>query len=206
VGKEKEAVQEVSNNKRPTPDAKSKWALFNETMMCMTHRDVAIVGGAWVQESLALLLKARLDLVGNVGQILFGGGANREYEGWLNSFGGQIALGRAIRLFGNKTFFSLDAIRRIRNEFAHEVAVFNDDKEAIDVSFAAPSIVQSCADLQIVECYTQEGSTMQIGGVVIDAEPVTCPLGNFRRCVAFLCLMFRELAKHERTPPAFEMP
>lgn len=106
-----------------------------------SHRAIAVLGGAFVEEHLTMLLRSRLESepVGSGNNM-----ANEMFRpgGPLGDFGNKIALGYLIRLYGKVAWKELDTIRYIRNAFAHRAETNN---------FGIQNIRNRCDNLRLWE-------------------------------------------------------
>lgn len=93
-----------------------------------SDRTAAIVLGSWVERALeqAIIKVLPRNDERAVGRLL-------ERDGALNSFYAKIHLGFALGLYDQSIVENLEAIRRIRNAFAHTaVAIYFETQEIID--------------------------------------------------------------------------
>jgi hypothetical protein len=82
------------------------------------NRAAAIVAAAFIENNLALAIRARFrDLKGADEKRIF------ENRGVLSDFASKIDIGYALRIYGVLVRDDLDNIRNIRNQFAHHLEV-----------------------------------------------------------------------------------
>lgn len=97
----------------------SEIPLSKEEVRSGTDRTACIVLSAMVERNLERLVLTRIELgMGmkeSLRKKLF------DKDGALSTFSGNIKLGRALELYGNRLAKDLDVVRRIRNVFAHTV-------------------------------------------------------------------------------------
>jgi hypothetical protein len=99
-------------------------------LQARTHAEVGIVGAAIIEEQLLLALVARMrPLPADMKRKLFDG------YGPLASFSAKIDLSYALHIVTKEQYEDLTAIRKIRNEFAHAIALLNFDSLAIRAHF-----------------------------------------------------------------------
>jgi hypothetical protein len=86
-----------------------------------SHRATALVAGAFVEEHLTMLIRARLAPDEKMqGELFRPGGA-------LGDFGVKVDLGFLLRLYTKQAWKELDTIVRIRNDFAHKIEITSFD-------------------------------------------------------------------------------
>lgn len=104
-------------------------------LQARTHAEVGIVGAAIIEEQLADALLAKMrPLSSEFKRRLFDG------YGPLSSFSAKIDLSYAFQIIDKKTRDELTIIRKIRNKFAHSVALIN---------FGSPEILAQLQALEI---------------------------------------------------------
>lgn len=94
-----------------------------EEMEGLSHRAAAVVGGAFVEEHLTYLLRSRMVPDENVIQERFAPG------GAFGDFGVKIDLGYLIGMYSKQAYKELIRIKRIRNDFAHQLEVNSFDRD-----------------------------------------------------------------------------
>ena len=99
-------------------------------------RATAIAGAAFVEDHLQRLIQARLEDDEKVIEQMFGPSSA------LGTFSAKINLGYLLRLYSKETHRELDCIRKIRNDFAHELHIN---------SFDLDTIKDRCANLRVWE-------------------------------------------------------
>jgi hypothetical protein len=98
-----------------------------------TDRGAALIGAGLVDDYLKKAMRARLAHFNNFEEIMF------ENEGApLGTFSARIKVARALNVIGPVCEGHLDAIRRIRNQFAHSV---------LKIDFKHPLIEAECDKL-----------------------------------------------------------
>jgi len=104
-----------------------------------TDRGAAIIGAAFVERYLELLLKQRFSVNDEITDSLFKGTQP------LGTFSAKTALAYAIGVIGPKAFEEITTIRKIRNDFAHSITpTLNSFTE---LTFKSDSIRDRCANL-----------------------------------------------------------
>jgi hypothetical protein len=101
-----------------------------------SDRVAAIMGAALVQNTLMGALVTCLKNKGDLDKVF------DSIRGPLNSFYGQIVMGKAFGLFDEKTANALHTVRSIRNKFAHA---------AVSLSFEEAEVTKKCAGLAHLE-------------------------------------------------------
>lgn len=112
-----------------------------EELRSQSDRGVAIVGGAWVEEGLLGMLHAAFQpdamgwkrATGNYGP--------------LSTFSAKIDMAYLLRLVSSQILGDLNAIRSVRNAFAHDVA---HKKTQEQLGFQADDIKDKCLALRCV--------------------------------------------------------
>ena len=99
-----------------------------------SHRATAVVGGAFVEEHLTLLLKSRMIQDEKVTKERFAPGRA------FGDFGAKVDLGYLIGLYSKRAHKELTTIRHIRNDFAHQFELN---------SFDRPDIRDRCENLTL---------------------------------------------------------
>jgi hypothetical protein len=99
-----------------------------------SHRATAVVGGAFVEEHLTLLLKSRMIQDEKVTKERFAPGRA------FGDFGAKVDLGYLIGLYSKGAHKELATIRHIRNDFAHQFELN---------SFDRPDIRDRCENLTL---------------------------------------------------------
>lgn len=112
-----------------------------EEMTGESDRSVAIVGAAWVEESLAAAIEAFLEPHAKSVERLL------QRTGPLAAFSAKIDLARLLGMTSNEIWSDLHAIRKIRNEFAHVVA---HEADQTRLTFASGQINLMCMGLNCV--------------------------------------------------------
>jgi hypothetical protein len=97
-----------------------------------SDRVAAIMGGALVQNTLIGALITHFEDRTDIPRLF------DTVKGPLNTFYGQIVMGKALGLFDEATVESLHAIRSVRNEFAHA---------AVSLTFENAEIAKKCGKL-----------------------------------------------------------
>jgi hypothetical protein len=94
-----------------------------EEMEGLSHRATAVVGGAFVEEHLTYALRSRMVPDEKVIQERFAPGRA------FGDFGAKIDLGYLMGVYGKQAYKELITIRRIRNDFAHQLEVNSFDRD-----------------------------------------------------------------------------
>lgn len=97
-----------------------------------SDRAIAIVGAAFVDNAVKVVIKAHSLTYDYDEEAVFGA------QGPLYSFASKITMGHALGIYGPKTRSDLDAIRNIRNAFAHALE---------DIDFLNSEIANECDKL-----------------------------------------------------------
>jgi hypothetical protein len=132
----------------------SVWNLKNpaeaqaiQSLSTETDRGVAIIASTYLEDRLTqgLICKFRRDSgkARNMIDAIIG------ISGDHGTFGAKIKLGYLLRLYGKRVCTELDAIRDIRNQFAHILG------ESAILSFSHPDIVKLCGKLTLIELYAR---------------------------------------------------
>src|SRR5260221_7208201 len=87
-----------------------------------SDRAVAVVGGAFVEEQLTLLLKSRMVKNEKVTKEIFGRGRA------FSDFGAKVDFGYLNGLYSGRAYKELNTIIRIRNDFAHQLELNSFDR------------------------------------------------------------------------------
>lgn len=112
-------------------------------LMNGSDRATALVGGALVEAALLKALKSRLLVPGKAAEKkLFSG-----IDAPLSAFSSRIRIGRALGLYGPHTEVVLEAIRKTRNRFAHNVTPL---AFATDAGIAKEMAILDAPNLPIV--------------------------------------------------------
>jgi hypothetical protein len=90
-----------------------------------SHRATAVVGGAFVEEHLTHVLKSRMVKDAKVAEEMFASGRA------FGDFGAKVDLGYLIGLYSKRAHKELTTIRRIRNDFAHQLELNSFDRDDI---------------------------------------------------------------------------
>lgn len=106
-----------------------------------TDRGVAIIGVAWVEESLLAAIHSFLEHDKSAWERLF------RKSGPLSSLSAKIDLARLLGMTSNVITSDLHILRDVRNEFAHSVL----DKDNSPLSFSTPRIKDKCLALRCVK-------------------------------------------------------
>jgi hypothetical protein len=94
-----------------------------EEMEGLSHRAAAVVGGAFVEEHLTHVLQSRVVWNKKIIEKRFAAGRA------FGDFGAKIDLGYLIGVYSNQAYKELTTIRRIRNDFAHQLEVNSFDRD-----------------------------------------------------------------------------
>ena len=97
---------------------------------------IAIMAATVIDDRLALVIRSRLRNDQKIARDLFGIG------GPIGDFGTKIKLGYMLGIYSKLGYEELDTVRRVRNEFAHQVR---------SADFLAERIRDRCMGLKIVE-------------------------------------------------------
>ena len=108
-----------------------------------SDRAVAIVGGALVEELLTRALKYFLRPDATSMEELF------SFSGPLGTFSAKIRMGYHLGCYGEEVRRDLDILRRIRNDFAHE----------LQATFSTQVIRDRTASFQLVDRYAADNGT-----------------------------------------------
>ena len=132
---------------------------FREELDLGSPRATAIVGAAFVEDHLQRLIQARLVDDQKVIEQIFGPSSA------LGSFSAKINVGYLMGLYSRKAYLELDCIRKIRNDFAHELHVNNFDLDTIK---------DRCANLRLWEQVKVSISKVEDEKNTIAIEIVSC--------------------------------
>lgn len=105
-----------------------------------SDRAAALVGGAMVDMGLVGALSTNMLIWSEKAEaaIFFDPSAP------LGTFAGRTIMGRALGIYGAKVHAQLDAVRAVRNAFAHAIK---------PLTFAIPEVARECAKLQDVKVF-----------------------------------------------------
>ncbi len=123
------------------PPKREQWQEWMEEFQGESDRACAVLGAAFLDEHLRALLEAFLVDDPNRVQDLFEQAASP-----LGSFSSRISMSYALGFLAPSEVRDLDLIRKIRNEFAHELH---------GVSFASPNVTSRCAEFTQCEIIGQ---------------------------------------------------
>ena len=116
----------MTKKKLPTTPEELKGASADvfEVLRAESDRGCVLVAAAFVEEGLELLLRSRMLTNPKVGTLFSGPMAP------LGSFSAKIEIAQALHLLLREEYEDLNAIRALRNHFAHSYvkATFRDDK------------------------------------------------------------------------------
>jgi DNA-binding MltR family transcriptional regulator len=112
-----------------------------EELRSQSDRGVAIVGGAWVEEGLLGMLNAAFQPDPRTWKRATGN------YGPLSTLSAKIDMAQLLRLVSSQIYSDLNAIRSVRNAFAHDVA---HKKTHEQLSFASDDIKDKCLALRCV--------------------------------------------------------
>jgi DNA-binding MltR family transcriptional regulator len=101
-------------------------------------RGTALLACAWVDDTLASLVKSQLLSNAEIVEDMF------RPDGTLGTFSSRIKIAYLMGLIDKPTHSDLDIIRRIRNEFAHV-------RE--DIRFTNPRVRSRCSELKVAKAY-----------------------------------------------------
>jgi hypothetical protein len=117
-------------------------------LLTQTDRGAAIIGGAYLEDSLATYLKscwrndqADAPTAKSIARLF-------NPSGPLGSFSAKIDIAYLGHLIGPTTFADMHVIRDIRNDFAHKLSV-PDNHTGTVLSFGAQSIAAKCGNLSL---------------------------------------------------------
>lgn len=106
-----------------------------------SDRGAAIVGAAWLEESMSAAIESFLESHPSAWQRLFGG------NGPLGTFSAKIDLSRLLGMVTDVIRSDLHILREIRNEFAHQIA---HKTEHTKLSFNTLHIKDKCMAIKCV--------------------------------------------------------
>jgi hypothetical protein len=112
-GKKKPRISDISRTPPTKEELKALHNILDESFGSLHPVAAAILGSAIVEHELEAELRRRLKCTDEIWNEL------TSDIGPLRSFHTQIAMGRALRLYGDDVRFDLDLVRNIRNQFAH---------------------------------------------------------------------------------------
>jgi len=125
---------------------REQWKEFLDEFQTESDRSCAVLGAAFLDEQLRSLLEAFIvDDPKRIAELFDGVGAP------LSSFSAKIQMAYALGFVSPSELRDLELIRKVRNEFAHDLH---------GVIFATPSVASRCAEL--TGCNVVAGS---IGGL-----------------------------------------
>jgi hypothetical protein len=120
----------------PTDEEMQQLTNIFAEMRHTTDRVAAISCGAWLDDMLSAAIGTRFIRMGKDWK-------ERIFDAQtapLNTFHGKIVIGYALGIFGPKTRADMDAIRWIRNQFAHRPD---------PITFDQPDVAKKCMGLRI---------------------------------------------------------
>jgi hypothetical protein len=110
-----------------------------EELENQSDRAAAIILAAWVEEELLGAIKSKLEKDDSIFKKLF------YNSGPLSSFSAKIDIAKALGIYDSEIYSDLNIIRRIRNEFAHEIL----DKNNFALSFESKHIRDRALSLKV---------------------------------------------------------
>jgi DNA-binding MltR family transcriptional regulator len=125
-----------------SPEALQRVMTLVEEMNDQSDRGAAIVGAAWLEESISAALESFLHSHPKSWERLLGG------NGPLGTFSAKIDLSRLLGLTTDAIWSDLHILRDIRNQFAHQVAHKTDQSK---LNFKTPHIRDKCLALRCVQ-------------------------------------------------------
>jgi hypothetical protein len=96
---------------------------MEDEMEGLSHRAAAVVGGAFVEEHLTYVLRSRIVPDEKVIGERFAAGRA------FGDFGAKIDLGYLVGVYSKQAYKELTTIKRIRNDFAHQLEVNSFDRD-----------------------------------------------------------------------------
>ncbi|VXC04643.1 hypothetical protein [Massilia sp. 9I] len=130
-----------TNRNNSTAEDHARMQVVVQELKNQSDRGVAIVGGAWVEEGLLGMLEAAFQPDPTVWKRAIGN------YGPLSTFAAKIDMAHLLRMVSPQIYSDLNAIRSIRNAFAHDVA---HKKTQEQLSFSANDIKDKCLALRCV--------------------------------------------------------
>lgn len=156
-------------------------AEFLDEFQGETDRAAAVLAGAYLDSRLEALLRTKFVAVPRFVDELLSG------QGGLSSFGARISVAYAVGLISLKAAEDLHLVRRIRNEFAHQVH---------GLSFTTPAIADRVNAFRILEALRDEqGQT-----IVLPDDP------RKRFNLAVALLLWNAIETRIREVPKFVEP
>jgi len=128
-------------------EAYQRMATLIEEINGQSDRGAAIVGAAWLEESMSAAIESFLHSEPQSWKRLFGG------NGPLGTLSAKIDLSRLLGLITDTIRSDLHIIREVRNEFAHQIA---HKTEHTKLSFSTPHIKDKC---MAIKCVAHEDPT-----------------------------------------------
>ena len=128
------------------PAKREQWQEWMDEFQGESDRACAVLGAAFLDEQLRALLEAFFVDDPNRMQDIFEKAASP-----LATFSSRINMAYALGFLAPREIRDLNLIRKIRNEFAHELH---------DVSFVSPSIASRCAELTQCDVIGQTFGTL----------------------------------------------
>lgn len=122
-------------------EAYKRMATLIEEINDQSDRGAAIVGAAWLEESISAAIESFLHSDPRAWQRLFGG------NGPLGTLSAKIDLSRLLGLITDAIRSDLHIIREVRNEFAHQIAHKSTHEK---LSFNTPHIKDKCMAIKCV--------------------------------------------------------
>lgn len=124
-----------------SPDYRERMQIVVQELRSESDRNVAIVGGAWVEEGISGVLQAAFQPDSAIWKRVTGS------YGPLSSFSAMIDVARLLNLVSSQIYSDLNTIRSIRNTFAHDIA---HKKTRERLSFASNDIKDKCLSLHCI--------------------------------------------------------
>jgi len=131
----------IPNLNTDSPEYQARMQVVVEELRSQSDRGVAIVGGAWVDDGLLGMLYTAFQPDQAIWKRV------TSSYGPLSTFSAKIDVASLLGLVSPQIYSDLNAIRTIRNAFAHDVA---HKKTHEQLSFASNDIKQICLALRCV--------------------------------------------------------
>jgi hypothetical protein len=130
-----------TNRNTSTPEDLARIQVVIQELQSQSDRGVAIVGSAWVEEGLLGMLHAAFQPDPTIWKRATGN------YGPLSTFSAKIDMAHLLRLVSSQIYSDLNAIRSVRNAFAHDVA---HRKTYEKLSFTSSDMKEKCLGLGCV--------------------------------------------------------
>jgi hypothetical protein len=140
--------------------------VVNKEILKQSDRAAAILAATMLESRIADVIKSTFKRNDKLTERLF------ESEDSL-TFSARIGLGYALGFYGPKTHRDLTLIRKIRNLFAHRMALADSTKSISEATFDSPEIASRCDELETIRAFSKKkGGHPRRASFVFSAEMI----------------------------------